>query len=71
MEVVAAGVHHGLVDIITVIDHSLFGGVGFGGFFEDGEGVDVGTEEDGGTRVVTEDGDLAVAADVCGKLKVG
>ena len=64
MGIVTAGVHHG---------NSLAAGVcgGFGtcvgqaGFLFDGEGVHVGTKEDGWACSIAEDSGEAIAADVC------
>lgn len=61
MHVVAAGVHDGLVDAIG-IGHAFPACVGETRALFNGQGIEIGAEEDGGSWAIAEDGCDAVAA---------
>jgi len=63
VHVVAAGVHHGLLDAVGV-GHAFLAGVRQAGAFFDREGVEIGAQQDGWAGAIAEDGRDAVAANV-------
>jgi len=69
VHVVAAGVHHGLVDAVGV-GHAFLAGVGQAGAFLDREGIEVGAQENGGTGSIGKQGGNAVAANASFDVEV-
>jgi hypothetical protein len=55
VHVVAAGVHHGLLDAVGV-GHAFLAGVGEAGAFFDREGVEVGAQENGWAAAIVQEG---------------
>lgn len=70
VDVMPAGVHDADFAPEVVLD-GFFAGVVGAGLLGDGEGIEVGADEDGGAIAIFEDADKAMAADFFGHLESG